>query len=103
MDFDQNNSFSKLSDNNPNVYDDNIEKNNENQNYNLIINKPIAKKHSSSILKSPKKELLEAAEKKILGDINSLIKTRFKNPKIEDDGNQLFFLNLLIPANVNKF
>lgn len=103
------NNFSKLSENNPNYFDnqlifnDKIDNNNGQVNYNLINNRPIAKKHSSTILKSPKKELSDSPEKKILGDINSLIKIRFRTPNREDDCAQPFPLNLMIPANVNFF
>lgn len=79
------------------ILNERIEKNEEN----IINTNPVNKKSSSNILKSPKKESLEFSEKKIFGDINALIKSRFKIPKIEDNSEQQFFLNLLIPANVN--
>jgi hypothetical protein len=81
------------------ILNEQIEKNEEN----LINNIPVVRKHSSNIIKSPKRDLLELSEKKNLGDINSLIKSRFKNPKYEDYSESQFFLNLLVPANVNFF
>ena len=98
--------FSKLNEdkqngfNNHKLIKENTDKNNDDVNYNIINNRPIVKRRSSIILKSPKKELFESTEKKILGDINCLIKSKFKNPKIEDNYSQLFFSNMIIPANV---
>ncbi len=99
------NSFSNLSFNNVNEYENKItqndknHKNNENI-YNVINNRSTGNKLSQTSLKSSPKELQESSDKKILGDINSLIKTRFQNPKNEDNSSQPFFLNLMIPANV---
>lgn len=81
---------------------ENNDKNNENFNHNIINNKPNYRRRSS-FLKSPKKEFFETSEKKILGDINSLIKSRFGNSKIEENRVQSSILYMMIPANVNDF
>jgi len=101
--------FKKLNDNLNNIEENNIILNNNNDNIEnndinckIISEISINKKLPTIIIKSPKKDQIEYSDKKILGDINSLIKTRFKNPKVEDNSEQKFFLNLLIPANVKN-
>ena len=84
------------------ILNENIGKEDENISHNLIKNKPIDKRSSLSILRSPKKELIEFSDKRNLGDLNSLIKSRFKDTNNEVNSEQQFFLTLNIPANVKK-